>query len=121
VVGRGLDEDRRPPGPIALVRDLLVRGALELAGALLDGAFDVVVGHVDGPRGVHRGPEPGVPRRVAAAGPGGHGDLADHLGPRRGALGVGRRLLVLDLLPLAVTGHHSAPVRPWRANLPAAR
>jgi hypothetical protein len=34
-----------------------------------------------------------------------HGDLLDELGKQRAALGVGDRLLSLDLCPLAVAGH----------------
>jgi hypothetical protein len=92
-----------PPG--ALVGQLLVGAALELAGALLDGALDVVVGHVDGFGRVDRRPQPGVTAGVAAAALGGHGDLADDFGPGGGAAGVGDGLLALDLLPLAVAGH----------------
>ena len=45
VVGHRLDEEERPGRAGALVDDLLVRRALDLAGAALDGPLDRVVGH----------------------------------------------------------------------------
>src|ERR1700739_2000462 len=46
VVGGGLDEQRDAGGPVALVDDGLQRvGVAALAGALGDGALDVVLGH----------------------------------------------------------------------------
>src|SRR5947209_463026 len=46
-------------------------------------------------------------REITIAAPllGGDGDFPNQLGERRAALGVGHRLLPLDLLPLAVAGH----------------
>jgi len=103
VVGEGLDEDRRTPGPVALVDDLLVVHALQFAGALLDAALDVVLGHVFGPGRQDRRPEPGVAQLVAAAHAGGHRDLLDQLGENLAALGIVGALLVLDARPLIVT------------------
>src|SRR5690606_2859769 len=92
IVGGGLDEDGGAAGAVALVGELLVAAALELARALLDGAVDVLVGHVDGLGRVDGRAKTRVAVRVTAAGLGGDGDLADDLGPGGGALGVGDRL-----------------------------
>src|SRR5512147_2410800 len=105
IVGRGLDEDRGTARPIALVGELLVDAAFELARALLDRPVDVVPRHVHRLGRVDGGAEARVAAGVAAARLGGDGDLADDLGPGRGAAGVGDGLLALDLLPLAVAGH----------------
>ena len=45
---------------------------------------------------------------IAACDLGGHGDLTNQLGELRAPLGVGRGLVVLDLLPLTMTGHISS-------------
>src|SRR6185295_4950554 len=100
-----LDEDGGPAGPVAFVGQLFVALALERAGALLDGAIDVVLRHVDRARRIHRQPEAGIAVRVPATGARGDGDLPDDLGPCRGAPGISDRLLALDLLPFAVAGH----------------
>jgi hypothetical protein len=112
VVGGGFDDEGHATGAIALVGHLFIGGAFELAGALLDGALDVVVGHVDRAGGVHRQAQARIPGRITAAGPRGDGDLADDLGPGRGAALVGHRFLALDLLPLAVPGHAASRERP---------
>ena len=48
VVGERLDHDRGAAGAVGLVGDLVVGDAGQLAGAALDGALDVVGGHVLG-------------------------------------------------------------------------
>ena len=63
VVGRGLDEDRGAARAVSLVGHLLVFAALELAGALLDGAVDVVVRHVHRLGRVDRGAQARIARR----------------------------------------------------------
>src|SRR5206468_10797118 len=105
VGGRRLDEARRSAGAVALVGVLLVDDPLQLAGALLDGALDVVLRHVLGLGGVDGGAEAGIAGGVAAALLGGDGDLADHLGEGGAALLVRDGLLPLDLFPLAMAGH----------------
>jgi hypothetical protein len=109
VVGRDLDQDGGAAGAVSLVRRLLIRHALEFASALLDGALDVVVRHVRRLGGVDGGTQAGIAVGVAAALTGRHGDLLDELGKQRAALGVGDRLLSLDLCPLAVAGHTGNP------------
>jgi hypothetical protein len=87
---------------VALVGDLLVRLARELAGALLDGALDVVGRHVRFLRRLHRGLEAHVDLGIAAAVLGGHRDLAQDLREELPALHVGLALLPLDLRPPGV-------------------
>ena len=67
VVGGGLDEDRHAARAVALVDDLLVLLGRAAADRLLDGALDVVGGHVDGARLVHRQAQPVVGVGIAAA------------------------------------------------------
>ena len=105
VVGERLDHERDAAGSVALVHDLTVLDAFELAGALLDRALDVVLGHRRRPRVLDRSAEARVAVRVTAALLGGDRDLADELREMRAALRVGRGFVVLDLLPLAVAGH----------------
>ena len=98
-----LDQHGDAARAVALVDDLFVDLALELAGALLDGAVDVVVGHAVGPRLEDGGAQARVGLRIAAAEAGRDGDLLEELGEQLAAAGVGRRLLVLDRAPLAMT------------------
>ncbi len=68
VVGQDVDDDGDASGAVALVGDLVVGEALELAGAALDGALDVIGGHVLRLGGEDGGAEAGIAVRVAAAG-----------------------------------------------------
>ena len=107
VVRHRLDQDRGAAGAVALVDDLLVGDALELARAALDRLVDVVGRH----RRLLRRQDGGAEARVrvddAAADLGGHRDFLDQLREEAAALGVGGALLVLDRAPLAVSGHGS--------------
>src|SRR5690606_5130148 len=111
--GRGVRQSfevqRDAAGSLALVRAGLVVGALDLTRAALDGALDVLRGHVRGFGGLHREPQPRVEVRVTAALAGRDGDLADELGEHLAALRVVRGLLTLDLRPLAVPGQGAPP------------
>jgi hypothetical protein len=90
---------------VALVADLLELGVVLAAGAALDGALDVVGGHVDLTGLLHGQAQPEVADGVGTALARRHRQLAGHLGEDLAALGVDDRLLVLDPRPLAVTGH----------------
>src|SRR6266404_912137 len=105
VVGQDRDHDRDPRGAVALVVDLLVVDALELARPLLDRALDVVARHARGLRRRDGGAQAGIGVDVTAPHTRGDGDLLDHLGEDLAALGVLGRLLVLDRAPLRVAGH----------------
>src|SRR5439155_4817858 len=95
---------------VALVRDLLVRLAGQLAGALLHRALDVVLRHVDFFGGLDRRLEPHVALGVAAAVLGGDRDLAEDLREELAALDVGLALLALDLRPPGVPRHRRSPL-----------
>ena len=99
VVGGALHQDGHAARAVTLEGDLLVGGPLQLARALLDGALDVVGGHVDALGLVHRRAQAGVGVGVAAADARRDGHLADDLGEDLAALGVERALLVLDRVP----------------------
>ena len=107
VVGQGLHNDGHAAGAVALVGDgLVVVGAAGAQGPV-DGALDVVVGHVDGlGLGDDRG-QTGVVVGVAGAAAlfHGHDDLLGDLGEGGGALGVGRALGLLDIMPFGMSGH----------------
>src|SRR5690606_18942377 len=96
VVGQAVDDHRHAAGRVALVADLLVLHALQLAGRLLDRALDHVLGHVDRQALVDRGAQARVAAGVAAAGAGGDADLADDLGENLAALRVGGVLACFD-------------------------
>src|SRR5262249_56482634 len=96
VVGGALDEDRGTTGAVPLVGHVFIYGALELAGALLDRAVDVVVRHVDRAGRVDRRAEARIGIGVAAAGFGRDGDFPDALGPHGGPARVRDRFLSLD-------------------------
>ena len=106
VIGQRLDDDGDAAGAVALVGDGLV--VVRVAGAerLVDGALDVVVGHIVRLGLGDDGGEAGVIRRVAAAALlDGDDDLLGDLGERRAALGVRRALGLLDIVPFGMSGH----------------
>ena len=99
VVGQHIDDDRNAAGTVALEADLLVGCAFEFAGSLLDGALDVVRGHVLGLGCGDRAAKARVAVRIASAAFGGDGDFLDQAGKDLAALGVQRALLMLDCRP----------------------
>src|SRR5262249_19144472 len=105
VVGQAVDDHGRAVDSVALVADLLVAHALLRAGAALGRALDRVLGHVLIGRLVDGEPQPRIAGRVGAPELGGNRDLADETAENLAALGVGSRLAVLDVGPLAVAGH----------------
>src|SRR5690606_29788539 len=96
VVGQAVDDHGDAAGGIALVADLLVVHALELAGRLLDGALDDVLGHVRRQRPVDAAAQPRVAPGIPTAGARGHRDLADQLGEDLPATRILRVLAGLD-------------------------
>src|SRR5690606_24805080 len=80
VVGEAVHDHGDAAGGVTLVAHLLVLDALELAGGLLDRALDHVLRHVGRQALVGGAAQARVAGRVAAAGPGRDGDLADELG-----------------------------------------
>ena len=95
----------RAAGPVALVVDLFVGDAGQLAGAALDRPLDVLGGHVGGLGFGDDGAQSRVHVDVAAAIPGRDGHLLDEAREQLAALGVERALLVLDRVPLGMAGH----------------
>src|SRR6185436_498641 len=83
----------------------------QLARPLLDGAVDVLGGHVDRLGARDGGPQPGIRARIAAAAPRGDCDLFDVLGENLPALRVGSTLLPLYGAPLRMTGHGGTSFR----------
>src|SRR5258708_39496527 len=105
VVGQAVDDHRCAVDAVALVAHLFVIHAFLCAGAALRRALDRVLGHVVVHRLVDGEPKPWIGPDVAAGELRGDRDLADQATEDLAALGVGRRLAVLDVCPLAVPGH----------------
>ncbi len=105
VVGERLDDHRHPTRSIRFVSDFLVVHPFQLARPLLDRPFDVVLRHRGVLRGVDRSSQARIARRITPALAGGYRDLPDQLGEQGATLCVSGGLVVLDLLPFAVTGH----------------
>jgi hypothetical protein len=80
VVGQGLDDYGDAAGAITLIADILVIVALAAARAFLDGALDIVLGHVSRLGRHDGGAQPVIGVRIAAPQPCGHGELAAQLG-----------------------------------------
>src|SRR5690606_27306629 len=105
VVRHAVDDHGRAARAVALVADFLVIRAVALTCTAPDGTVDVVLGHalrlglLDGKA------QPRVGADVAPAHARGHRDLADELGEQLAAFLVLGTLAVLDVCPLAVSGH----------------
>ncbi len=99
VVGQAVDDDRRAGQAVALIADFFVVGAFQATHAALDGALDVVLGHVRIHRLVHGQAQARVGVGISAAELRGDGDFLDQAGPDLAALGVSRGLLVFDIGP----------------------
>ena len=105
VVGEHVDQDGHAAGTIAFVGDLFKRYAFGLAGAALDGPFDVVLGHADFAGLVNGIAKLEVGFRVAAAVPRGDDDRPAELAEELAALGVDGAFLVLDGCPVGMSRH----------------
>ena len=105
VVGEGLHDDGHAAGTIALVDHLLE--VLSAAGpqGLVDGALDVVIGHIGGLGLGDNGGQAGVVGGIAAAAAllHRHNDLLGDFGEGRGALGVRRTLGLLNIMPFGMS------------------
>ena len=109
VVGEDTDHERDSVGSVAFIQSGLVGDAVEFAGALFDGAFDVVFGHLRVFGLVYEGAESGVHVGVATAVTGRHGDHARELAERARALGVLAGLAMYDVGPFGMSCHVSGP------------
>src|SRR3954469_18999143 len=99
VIGGELDQQGDAARTVALPPPLFVGRAGQFAGTTLDGAFDVVAGHIGG-FGVEDGlAQTRVFIRIATPDTGGHDDFANNTGEDLAALSVERALLVLDCGP----------------------
>src|SRR6185503_9611031 len=105
VVGHRENQDCNSAGTVTFVRDLLIFDAFELACSFLDCAFDVVLRHRRCPRRFDCRSKPGISCGITAAELRGHCYFANELGKVRAALCVSCSLVMLDLFPLAMTGH----------------
>src|SRR5204863_6320404 len=105
VVGETIDDHCGAVDAVALIADFLVVHSLLPARAALDSALDRVLRHVVVHRLVHREPQPGIARNIRGAELCRDRNLPDEAAENLAAFGIGRRLAVLDVRPLAVTGH----------------
>src|SRR5690606_17876620 len=88
VVGHAVDDQGGAAHAITLVADFLVVDAFFGAGPALDGAQDVVLGHVGRCGLVPGQAQRGIGVGIGPTGTGGHGDFTDDLCPELAALGV---------------------------------
>ena len=105
VVGEAVHHQGGAADAVAFVAQLDVFHAFEVAGAFVNGALNVVFGHVGIPGFVHGQAQAGVGSGVAAAEAGGYGDFFDQFGEDFAALGINAGFFVLDIRPFAMTGH----------------
>src|ERR1700687_4880207 len=87
--------------------------ALFFAGATPDRALDRIVGHVAGFRIVDCLAQPRVAIRIAATRASGDGYFLDEFSEQFAALGIERALLMLDTMPLRVSGHGNRSLNKW--------
>ena len=81
VIGHRVDHQRRAADAIALIANLFVSDALQLAGATLNRASELVLGHVAEPRFFEREAQARIHRRIGTAVACGNGDFTNDLGP----------------------------------------
>ena len=104
VVRQDLHDHGGVPRAVAFVHDLLVVDRAAVAGRLLDGPHDIVIGHIGGLRLGDDIAELGVVGRVRpAAFLDRDRDLAPDLGKDLAALRVGLFLLILDIGPFGMS------------------
>ena len=108
VLGDRLDQQRHASRPVALVQDRLdLLGVDAFARPLRDRPLDVVLRHRGVSRLLNGERQRGVAVGVASAFAGGDRDRTGQLGELLAAAGVDHRLLVLDRVPLRMSGHRS--------------
>ena len=83
VVRGGLDQERDAVGAVSFVDHLLVIGGV-LLGGTLDGALDILLGHVLGLGVLNQNAQAGIARRIGASGLDGDLDLLAQLGEGAG-------------------------------------
>src|SRR5712692_10028308 len=108
IIGGAFDKYRDPARAITFITDFFVMRALELTGAALNGAFDIILGHILAQRLVDDGAQPRVMPGIPAPGAGGDGNLADNFGENFTALGVLRPFVAADIGPFTVAGHNES-------------
>jgi len=92
-------------GAVAFVGVFLVCHAGQFAGALLDGAVDVIGRHVGLAGLEEKGAQPGVGLGIATARLGGEGDVTREPGEDLAPARIGDGFGAFDFGPLVVTGH----------------
>ena len=105
VVGEDFAHHGHAAGAVALVEHFFEIAAVELAGARLDRAVDIVVGHADGLGGVDGIAEAEIHVRIAAAHLRRDDDRLGQLAPQLAALVVDEGLLAGDVRPMGMTCH----------------
>src|SRR5690606_17271488 len=113
VVSHAVDEDSGSAGAIAFIADLFKVVAVGTASATLNGALDVVLGHIGRGGLVPGHAQARVGVRVGAAGTRRYGDLTDDFGPELPAFGVLTPFAVLDICPFTVSGHICSTKARW--------
>src|SRR5690606_3357808 len=105
LIRHAVDDNGCAANAIAFVADFFLIRAIGAACAALNGALDVVFGHIGGGRLVPRHAQAGIGVWIGPTGAGCHGDFAYDFCPELAALGVLATLTVLDIRPFTVSGH----------------
>src|SRR5690349_10476479 len=105
IVSHRLNHQGHPAWTITLVSDLFVIDTFFFASATSNRAVDRVVGHVARLGVVDRLAQTRVCIRIAAAATSRDSDLFNKLREQFAALGIERAFLVLDTMPLRMSGH----------------
>ena len=121
VVGQSVHDDGHTAGTVALIGDSLKVLGVSGTQRLINGALDVVIGHVDGLGLGDHGSQAGVVGRVAGAAAflDGNNDLLGDLGECGGTLGVSSALGLLNVMPFRMSGHssYSPSTKYWMTSL----
>src|SRR6266567_5154520 len=121
VVRRDFEHQGHATGAVPLINGFFEGRAGELAGALLEGALDVVGRHVLGLRSQDRGAQPRIRVGITAGNAGRNRNFLDELGEDLPPPGVKRSLLVFDGRPFRMTRHRRILSKNLSKRAPVAR
>ena len=111
IVGRRIHDHRYAVRTVTFVANLFDFSLAALPGAASDGAFDVLLRHIELARFFDRHFQAVVCLGIGRATLGGEDDLLAQLREERAPLGVDFALLQLDVMPLRMSGHDGKPLR----------
>src|SRR5690606_4013941 len=105
VIGHAIHQNGSAPWAIAFIADFFEVGTVAIARAALNGALDVVFGHVGGGGFVPGEAQTRIGIRIGPAVPSCHRDFTNNFRPELAAFGILPAFAVLDVCPFTVSGH----------------